>query len=63
MFQKDVPIVENIEIKPNNYLMTFRDAELAGKCRIGQFLEFKAGGLENLLRIPISIARVRGDLV
>lgn len=63
MFQKDVPIVENVESKPHNFLMTFQDAEIAAKSRVGQFLQFKAGGLENMLRIPISIARVVGDRV
>lgn len=63
MLIKDAPITENVEIKPHNFLMTFQDAEMAAKCRVGQFLEIKAGGIENMLRVPISIARVQGDLI
>lgn len=64
MFLKDVVIEENREIKPGNYLMSFRDKEIAGESKIGQFLEIKAGnGIENLLRKPISINDVENDKV
>lgn len=64
MFLKDVIIEENMELKPGNFLLSFRDSEIAGESKIGQFLELKAGsGNDNLLRKPISINDVEGDLV
>lgn len=63
MYLKDVEILENVEIKSQHYLLTFRDEEIAAHSGMGQFVELKAGGLDNLLRIPISICRVSGDRV
>lgn len=62
MFIKNLTISSNVEIKNRNYLMSFKDREMAQNARIGQFVEIKAGvGIDNLIRKPISINRVQGD--
>lgn len=64
MYFKDVLIIENKEIKPNNFRLTFLDKEIADATKMGQFVEIKVGsGVENLLRKPISINDVDGDKV
>lgn len=62
MLLKDVEIIQNIEIKKDNYMLSFKDKDMAEKVKMGQFLEIKVGeGVEHLLRKPISINDVIGD--
>lgn len=62
MFIKELKIINNVEIKNNNFLMSFKDKEIAENAKIGQFVEIKAGtGIDSLIRKPISIDRVEGD--
>ncbi len=63
MFLKDVEIIQNREIQKNHFLLSFKDKEIAEKSKMGQFIEIKVGGIENLLRKPISINDVEGDEV
>lgn len=64
MYFKDVLIVENKEIKPDNYKIVFVDKEMAKATQMGQFVEIKVGeGIENLLRKPISINDVEGEKI
>lgn len=63
MFQRNVLITQNIEVKSKHFLMSFQDAEIAAMTHMGQFFEFNVPGLENMLRIPISVSRVQGDCV
>lgn len=62
MFIKNLTVSCNVEIKNNNFLLSFRDKEMAENAKMGQFVEIKAGtGIDSLIRKPISIDRVEGD--
>ncbi len=64
MFLKDVTILQNVEIKKDNYMLSFEDEDMARKIKMGQFLEIKVGeGIDNLLRKPISINDVVEDKI
>lgn len=62
MFIKDVEIYRNDEIRNGNYILSFKDEDIAKNVKMGQFVEIKVGnGSEHLLRKPISINDVIGD--
>ena len=60
------PIIENLPVGTGLYLMAIRDAVAARDARPGQFLHVRCvrpGGYDPLLRRPISIYRIEGDML
>ncbi|BDU49650.1 dihydroorotate dehydrogenase electron transfer subunit [Haliovirga abyssi] len=61
---EDIIIKENKKVAHDTYLLSFVSSDMAKEILPGQFLEIKVGeGLNNLLRLPISIHDVIDDTI
>ena len=60
------PVVENLSVGTGLFLMAIRNSDATRDARPGQFLHVRCarpGGYDPLLRRPISIYRIEGDLL